>query len=606
MTTISSYSVGLALDASSYIRNSSLAGKETASLKRMINSSRSPADKYNRSLALLQKALKEGAISQGTFNKLLGSAKEKLDKAAASDSKLNASKREAARITKSLLTPQERFNASVARLLELRKQGVLSEEMQSRQLRRLKAELASATGATHLHTQAIERGKQIMLSVRTPMQVYAAGLLELSTLHRKGAIDANTHALAQKKLKAEMLASTKAGAASKASLLGMAGAYAKTAGAFALLYGAGSAISKGRQAMADQEQLAIQFKVLTGNAETAEKLMSRLRTFTAATPFREEETMKAAKSLLAFGFSASKVTTRLGRLGNISAATGIPLNELAAVVGKMSQQMTINAEDINQLAGRGINVFGGLAKQMGIAASQVKKMASENKITFADLDAALTDIAENQYGGILAEQADTLNVKWSTFLDNVKQMNKEIAALLDPFEALGKTSFFQYIANNLGPTAVKDAIGVLKGDLGVMEAEARKREAEARLDLARRRKTVDLNKIEREVREKMFGNYIGRGGVGVTGGQVAGGLGSSGSMAAQGLAAGFTQLGNWITSNATVNTQRITQAVTTGSVQSIEAGTQEAYEFLTRCNGCFARARKGRSSEGKGTTRAAD
>jgi tape measure domain-containing protein len=81
-TTISSYKVSLALDANQYISASDLSRKETARLVREINGARSPADNYTRSLNLLDKALKQGAIDQGTYNRLLDSAKSKFDGAA--------------------------------------------------------------------------------------------------------------------------------------------------------------------------------------------------------------------------------------------------------------------------------------------------------------------------------------------------------------------------------------------------------------------------------------------------------------------------------------------------------------------------------------------
>jgi tape measure domain-containing protein len=77
-TTISSYKVSLALDANQYISASDLSRKETARLVREINGARSPADNYTRSLNLIDKALKQGAISQTTYNTLLDASKSKL------------------------------------------------------------------------------------------------------------------------------------------------------------------------------------------------------------------------------------------------------------------------------------------------------------------------------------------------------------------------------------------------------------------------------------------------------------------------------------------------------------------------------------------------
>lgn len=88
-TTINAYSVGLGLDASEYIRNSKLSRKETAQLKREINSARTPAEDYERRVSLLEKALSEGAIEQNTYNRLLDEAENKLHRASKATERLD-------------------------------------------------------------------------------------------------------------------------------------------------------------------------------------------------------------------------------------------------------------------------------------------------------------------------------------------------------------------------------------------------------------------------------------------------------------------------------------------------------------------------------------
>jgi tape measure domain-containing protein len=78
-TTINNYSVGLSLNASDYIRNSALSRGETARLKKEIEGARTPAEVYANKLGLIDKALKEGAIEQGTYNRLLDSARQKFN-----------------------------------------------------------------------------------------------------------------------------------------------------------------------------------------------------------------------------------------------------------------------------------------------------------------------------------------------------------------------------------------------------------------------------------------------------------------------------------------------------------------------------------------------
>jgi len=77
-TTINAYKVSLSLDAGQYISASSLSRQETAMLRRDITAARTPAENYSIALNRLNKALNEGAIKQGTYNRLLDSAKSKL------------------------------------------------------------------------------------------------------------------------------------------------------------------------------------------------------------------------------------------------------------------------------------------------------------------------------------------------------------------------------------------------------------------------------------------------------------------------------------------------------------------------------------------------
>lgn len=83
-TTINSYNVKLSLDASDYIKKSDMSKRETAQLTRAINAARTPVDNYERQLKMANSALARGAIEQGTYNRLIGDAKGKMDRYTAS------------------------------------------------------------------------------------------------------------------------------------------------------------------------------------------------------------------------------------------------------------------------------------------------------------------------------------------------------------------------------------------------------------------------------------------------------------------------------------------------------------------------------------------
>ena len=111
-TTINSYSVGLSLNASDYIKNSSLSRKETAQLTREINAARNPQEKFNQQYDRLENALQKGAISLATYTRLLQSARDKLD--AASTSATKAAKSVDSMNREMSESPMSRFKSELA------------------------------------------------------------------------------------------------------------------------------------------------------------------------------------------------------------------------------------------------------------------------------------------------------------------------------------------------------------------------------------------------------------------------------------------------------------------------------------------------------------
>lgn len=580
MTTINNYSVGLSLDASKYIRNSSLSRAETSKLKREINSARTPADRYKQSLNLLEKSLKQGAISQGTFAKLAEAAQAKYTKSSQSLGANNARLSEARRLTESLTTPQERYNKALSSAIRLHRDGLISRETMLRQYKSLKVELASATGAERRHADTMARARQITLSMRTPLEVYAAKLREINKLRKVGAISARTHSRAMANARSELNSvgkSSKEGAAGMgllATRLGAAGL------AFAAFYKTAGAASDGLKLAAQTEQLGITFEVLTKDAEVSARLISQLRSFAAATPFRQKEIMQGAKNLLAFGLSASSVLGEVRKLGNISAATGIRIEELTQIIGKMRTQQKIYSEDLNQLTGRGINVLDGLAERLGTTSAKVKKFASEGKIDFEDLKAVLDDLATNDFGGMLERQSKSILGQWSTFNDELEKTRRILGEIAMDSGGRSTLGFLgrQVVQFNKG-------LDFLRGspELLAKQRESNEAATAAGERLRQIRNGGSLAEIEQRVRSRQLAGFAGRGqGFQNLAGDMLGTQAAGVKGAAQGLMGGFQQLGQTIMQGFQYNATTIRKAIVVeGPAASLEVGSQEAYQFLT-------------------------
>lgn len=211
---------------------------------------------------------------------------------------------------------------------------------------------------------------------------------------------------------------------------GMGSAAAKTTG-LVLKLGTGlgalaggvsilSALSKA----ANMESLNVSMEVLIGNAEEATKVMAELRQFAGATPFNTREVMEAGKNLIALGSSTETLTAELRALGDVSAGMQIPLKDMVDIYGKARTQGTLFAEDLNQLAGRGVPIFKELARVLGVSENQIKKMASEGQITFPMLQKVFSDLTSEggKFFGMMEKQSGTTQGLLSTLkseLDNL-------------------------------------------------------------------------------------------------------------------------------------------------------------------------------------------
>ena len=162
----------------------------------------------------------------------------------------------------------------------------------------------------------------------------------------------------------------------------------------------------------EQTQLALE--VLLGDAEQATRIKNEWTALAAETPFSSSDIDSAGKKLLAFNISAEDVTETLRRIGDISAATGSSISEIADIYGKAAVQGRLFAEDINQFQGRGIPVVQALAEVLGVAETDIRGLVTEGKIGFPELEAAFRAMTDEggQFSGMMSfgsVMLDTVN-----------------------------------------------------------------------------------------------------------------------------------------------------------------------------------------------------
>lgn len=194
------------------------------------------------------------------------------------------------------------------------------------------------------------------------------------------------------------------------------------------------------------ESLSMSFGVMLKSMDKGKTLMQDLQKYNLKTSFEFPEIAGAAKSMLAFGFAQQQVIPNLRMIGDLSSALGINIKDLADIYGKAKVQGTLFAEDINQLTGRGIPVIAEFAKQFGVSESAIKKMASEGKISFANLEQAFVSMTSKggQFYNMTASQSTTLKGILSNFADSTTQslttLGDSIVKNLDLKKTIGQVS----------------------------------------------------------------------------------------------------------------------------------------------------------------------
>ena len=182
------------------------------------------------------------------------------------------------------------------------------------------------------------------------------------------------------------------------------------------------------------EQTQIALEVLLKDAEKASQIKDEWTQLASSTPFSTSDIDSAGKKLLAFNIESEKVTDTLRRIGDISAATGSSISEIADIYGKAAVQGRLFAEDINQFQGRGIPVVQALAKVLNVAETEIRGMVTEAKIGFPELEKAFNFMTDEggQFAGMMDKLSESTLGKFSTTMDNAKLALASFGEVMQP------------------------------------------------------------------------------------------------------------------------------------------------------------------------------
>lgn len=195
------------------------------------------------------------------------------------------------------------------------------------------------------------------------------------------------------------------------------------------------------KAAGQMEQTRIAFTTLLKDGEKAKSFLSELEKFAASTPFELPGVLDASKRLLAFGFSAEQVIPILTAVGDSAAALGIGeegIQRLTLAIGQMQAKGKVSAEEMLQLAEAGVPAWEMLANKIGTDIPTAMDKASKGQISAAEGIQAVISGMNSKFGGMMEQQAQTVNGIMSNIQDSVSQTMVVIGdELIEAFDIKG-------------------------------------------------------------------------------------------------------------------------------------------------------------------------
>lgn len=202
----------------------------------------------------------------------------------------------------------------------------------------------------------------------------------------------------------------------------------KAAAAFGAGFTAKELIQNIIQVRGEFQQLEVAFTTMLGSSEKANVLMAQLTETAAKTPFDLQGVANGARQLLAYGTSAEDVNETLIRLGNIAAGLSQPLGDLVYLYGTTMTQGRLYTQDLNQFTRRGIPMIKELAKEFGVAESEIRGMVEAGMIGFPEVQKVIQNLTNEggMFFNLMQEQSKTITGQISNIGDSFSMMLNDI------------------------------------------------------------------------------------------------------------------------------------------------------------------------------------
>ena len=182
------------------------------------------------------------------------------------------------------------------------------------------------------------------------------------------------------------------------------------------------------------EQTEVAFNTFLGSAAKGREVLNNLNEFANQTPFTNAQIVKTGRALLAASIPAEKLTDTLRMVGDVAAGANVPINELGSIYAKAMNKGKLQAEELNQLAERGIPIIDELSQKFGVTKAEVFKLGSEGKITSGVMVSAFKSMTSKggKFFNLMEKQSKTAGGLTSTLEGKVELLGINFGKKLLP------------------------------------------------------------------------------------------------------------------------------------------------------------------------------
>jgi tape measure domain-containing protein len=181
-----------------------------------------------------------------------------------------------------------------------------------------------------------------------------------------------------------------------------------------------AAVALGIKANSSAEMAQKSFEILLKSHDGAIKMVADLQKLATDSPFEFVGLQEAAKTMLAMGIAGNKVVPMLYSIGDAVAASGGDTEQMkgiALAIGQIQTKGKLSAEEMNQLAERGIPAWSILAEEMGKTPAELMKLGEQGKLLSGQVLPLLIDGLNKHFGGSMKEMSSTFEYT----ISNIKE-----------------------------------------------------------------------------------------------------------------------------------------------------------------------------------------